>query len=63
MLSLEIENTQVEETPSQILAALLKTADVVLAKARARTLRPYGHGRDLAYAPAPAEPSDLRMCA
>lgn len=62
MLLLEIEAAQVEETPSQILAVLLKAADAVLAKARARTLRPYGHGLDQAYAPA-HDPTDLRMCA
>ncbi len=61
---------QLDETPSQILSGLLKAADVVLAKARAHTLHPYGYGTEPLYMPAytPITPpccgcEDVRMCA
>ncbi|MFA6230990.1 MAG: hypothetical protein WC617_12590 [Rhodanobacter sp.] len=51
-----------EETPSQILDVLLKAADSVLARSRARTLRAYGADMEPRYEPA-RDPTDMRLCA
>lgn len=50
------------ETPSQILDVLLKAADSVLARSKARTLRAYGADMEPRYEPA-VDTADMRMCA
>jgi len=52
----------IQEPSAQIMDVLLKAADSVLARYRARTLRPYSDGIEPQYEPA-IDPVDIRLCA